>query len=510
MLNDTKIAHIYFSPHLDDAIFSCAGLINQQAEGGAGVKIITVFAGQPNTESLSAFARHLHAKRGFSDKEVINVRRKEDTNACEVLGALYAHWDFLEAPYRQDASGCHLYCTYDALRNNLADEDKVLKGLIIQAVLSYIDKTFMAECPPLFYFPMGLGQNVDHRLLAEVAYAVKQKKHQVFYYEEWPYVTGYEIDKQKKYPLWQPLLYPIDVRIKIKAAMSYVSQIPGVGNSVKALAKRLREYANSVGGSYPAERIWKFLGDQVSAQEKIITPFVLKKKTWRIRDFSTFVKTLYWHDLDEVLPKGRGLCLDVGCGPGRHKEVIEKAGYRWIGLDMSKKAATLEADAQHLPITCEKVSCVILWQVLEYLEHPEETIVESLRVLEHGGAVCGSVSFLEPLHGQTFYNLSPLIIEKILSRQGFADIKIIAGLGGFALMLWTWLKRYAGNKVAKFALPLTLFWIVPLAFARFFISWIWWKLGFGTGHGMEWISEKIPLEFAGHIMFIARKSAAIK
>jgi hypothetical protein len=97
------------------------------------------------------------------------------------------------------------------------------------------------------------------------------------------------------------------------------------------------------------------------------------------------------------------------------------------------------------------------------------------------------------------------MLEKILQRHGFADIKIVPGLSSFALMLWTWLRRYGGNKLSYLASPLTAILIIPFAFLRFFISWVWWRLGYGTGYGMEWVLEKMPLEFAGHILFVGRK-----
>jgi hypothetical protein len=145
--------------------------------------------------------------------------------------------------------------------------------------------------------------------------------------------------------------------------------------------------------------------------------------------------------------------------------------------------------------------------IFEYLESPEAAIVEAARVLEAGGVFCGSVSFLEPVHGRTYFNISPLVLKKLLARHGFADIVIKPGLNGFALMLWTWLRRSHIPFADRLAIPIA-FALFALPAALIFISsWFAARIGFGRGYMMEWISRKSPLEFAGHVMFSARKSA---
>jgi len=41
-----------------------------------------------------------------------------------------------------------------------------------------------------------------------------------------------------------------------------------------------------------------------------------------------------WDDVQLNIPEGKELCLDMGCGDGRHRYLIEKAGWHWIGLDI--------------------------------------------------------------------------------------------------------------------------------------------------------------------------------
>jgi SAM-dependent methyltransferase len=144
---------------------------------------------------------------------------------------------------------------------------------------------------------------------------------------------------------------------------------------------------------------------------------------------------------------------------------------------------------------------------MEYVENPVQIFAEAARVLEPGGVFCGSVSFLEPVHGRTYFNLSPHILEKLLIRNGFGDVVIQPGLNGFALMLWTALRRCGIPALARLALPLAFLMLAPFAAALYVVSWFSWRVGVGTGHLMRWISQIAPLEFAGHVMFCARKRA---
>jgi len=137
---------------------------------------------------------------------------------------------------------------------------------------------------------------------------------------------------------------------------------------------------------------------------------------------------------------------------------------------------------------------VVAWQVMEYLPKIESAVREAWRVLETGGVFCGSVSFLEPVHGRTYGGVSPLGMRSLLEHAGFKDIQVLPGLCGFSLMAWTWLRRTAGI-------------LAPAMATRFLVSWLACRIGLGTGHGMRWVAQQAPLEFAGQLVFIARKSA---
>jgi|GEM_PF-306840 len=500
--------HIFFSPHFDDVVLSCGGLIASLLKQGKSVRVVTVFAGNDEHASYSAYARHLHAK--WETEQPAHVQRlQEDLAALRDLGVRQIEqWNFLEAPYRLNAAGQPLYASYEELQGNLATEDRQTGAALSATVLNWLG---CGTAGRTLYFPLSLGRHVDHQLLFHIGMRLRATSYRVRFYEEWPYVESYALSPATVG--WSSQVFDILLDPKIRAARQYTSQIQGLGGSAESLTRRLTQFSRQIDGGQPKERYW-----EVSQQTALwmtelpgdgALPFTRQVREPALSDFGGFLDSLRWHNVDEVLPIGAGDCLDLGCGSGRQRSIIQQRGYRWIGVDRTPGTVAgpvLQADCQRLPFGAHRAAAVVAWQVLEYVEQPEHLFAEVARVIEPGGIFCGSVSFLEPVHGRTFYGTSPLLIEYLLRKYGFTDIQIRPGLSGFALMLWTWLRRLGGPALGRLALPLAAAWLAPLAAMRFLVSWLWWYLGYGTGHGMRWIVELAPLEFAGHVMFTARKA----
>jgi glycosyltransferase involved in cell wall biosynthesis/LmbE family N-acetylglucosaminyl deacetylase/SAM-dependent methyltransferase len=501
--------HIFFSPHSDDVALSCGGYIAALRDQDQCVTVVTVFAKSDSSSVNSAFARYLHAKWGI-DRSKLNLRLDEDRAALDALGVRSVEsWDLIDAPFRSDSQGWPLYSSLEELRDVRIRVDEGLILTLRNRIENWLD---VRPGNKTVYFPLSLAEHVDHRILFLVGVYLIKKGARVLFYEEWPYVESYSL--QKSIPDWSCQMIDIDLETKIRSVRLYKSQIKGLGGSEQVLSDKVRRFSTQAGKGKPKERYWSV--SQMAARRmldsdhNIQLPFSWKESSWSLRHFGRFIETLRWHDLGEVLPVGTGFCLDIGCGSGRHRLIIEQRGYSWAGLDTDSRIVAvdaLNASCSHLPFQTACAGAAVAWQVMEYLEHPEALVVEAARVLEPGGVFCGSVSFLEPVHGRTFYGLSPLILENLLRKHGFKDIQILPGLSGFSLLLWTFLRRLAGERIAELALPLTMAWLLPLAGLRFLISWLLWRLGVGTGHGMHWVVETAPLEFAGHVLFVARKAA---
>lgn len=91
---------IYLSPHYDDAVFSCGGLIYQQVQQGIEVEIWTVFGGPGvMTDKAKPFLEKWGVR---TPGEAIAMRQQEDRDACRVLGCGYRHFGYPEEIFRGD------------------------------------------------------------------------------------------------------------------------------------------------------------------------------------------------------------------------------------------------------------------------------------------------------------------------------------------------------------------------------------------------------------------------
>src|SRR4051794_5566646 len=82
------------SPHLDDAVFSCAGLIAAHP----GTTVVTVFGGVPAdaAQRVTDWDRDC----GFANAaEAMAARRREDVEALALLGARPQVLDFCDSQY---------------------------------------------------------------------------------------------------------------------------------------------------------------------------------------------------------------------------------------------------------------------------------------------------------------------------------------------------------------------------------------------------------------------------
>lgn len=88
---------VIVSPHLDDAVLSLGASIARATRSGRRVTILTVFAGDPESE---ATAGGWDSRGGFATEgEATRARRLEDEEACQVVGAEPIWLRFSEAEY---------------------------------------------------------------------------------------------------------------------------------------------------------------------------------------------------------------------------------------------------------------------------------------------------------------------------------------------------------------------------------------------------------------------------
>jgi len=119
-----------------------------------------------------------------------------------------------------------------------------------------------------------------------------------------------------------------------------------------------------------------------------------------------------------------GLILDLGCGDELvtvHRENCERAGFRYVGVDVSSSKADILADAHALPFKDASFEAILSLAVFEHIQYPFIAANEAHRVLKEGGTFFGTVAFLEPFHGSygSFYNHSWMGTANVLEFAGF-------------------------------------------------------------------------------------------
>lgn len=93
MVTDIAGPVTVISPHLDDAVFSCGGLI----AAARGARVVTVFAGVP---PAGVAAPDWDRAAGFdSAEQAMLARRREDNRALGMLGAQPVWLDFWDRQY---------------------------------------------------------------------------------------------------------------------------------------------------------------------------------------------------------------------------------------------------------------------------------------------------------------------------------------------------------------------------------------------------------------------------
>jgi LmbE family N-acetylglucosaminyl deacetylase len=206
---------IFISPHLDDAVLSCGGLLSFLA-GKTSVSVVTLFteAGPPpHTLSGREFLRQCHvgnAERLFAG------RKKEDRSVLEGMGIEAIHLGFPDALWRRIEQPrwwrrgfapllpelIHRYPTYRfhvaSGRISPKDED------LLRSVRKELKSLRLQNESAMIFGPLALGNHVDHVITRDM---VRELSGPVMLWEDFPYNLTFHVEesssKYEKFFTWE-------------------------------------------------------------------------------------------------------------------------------------------------------------------------------------------------------------------------------------------------------------------------------------------------------------------
>jgi hypothetical protein len=239
---------VYLSPHYDDVVLSCGGLVWEQVQAGQPVEIWTVAAGAPPADlALSAFAHQLH-ERWQTGAEAVAARRVEDESAGRRLGVGLRYWDLPDCIYRQLPDGSWLVNGEEDLWQALHP----LEEPVVERLCAWLGVGLRAGDQVVS--PLTLGNHVDHNL---VRAAAERLNRPLMYYADYPYVANSQSAGSGKVgPGWETVCQGVSRAGLLawqEAVASYVSQLSTFWGGLDEMRAALESYWRSGGGTC----LWK-------------------------------------------------------------------------------------------------------------------------------------------------------------------------------------------------------------------------------------------------------------
>jgi LmbE family N-acetylglucosaminyl deacetylase len=264
--------HIFLSPHFDDAVYSCGGLIHQLRQRGETVQVITVMGGDlPHPLPQSPIVNELHT-RWQAGENPIATRQEEDREAIQNLHAQLTQLPIMDCIYRTVNDNA-LYPDEASLWGVIHSNDPAIAYLQNFASLGAQWVAPFAE-DGVFYAPLGVGHHVDHRLVRDWAIQTWQVRQNftLKFYTDYPYMRdAHKIDEAladvaKIRGVGAKLLAPLqaewvllseaDLLAKIDGIATYRSQISTFWDDEAHMRADVRQFFRDGAGN-PAERFWQ-------------------------------------------------------------------------------------------------------------------------------------------------------------------------------------------------------------------------------------------------------------
>jgi SAM-dependent methyltransferase len=143
------------------------------------------------------------------------------------------------------------------------------------------------------------------------------------------------------------------------------------------------------------------------------------------------IKKLLNEKVLQHLPMLQGLVIDLGCGTRPYERDILAHAENYIGVDWNNtlhgRNADIVADLNKpLPFSENSTDCVVSFEVIEHLAEPDIMLLESYRILRHGGILLLSMPFQWWLHEEPwdYQRFTRFGLEYHLRKAGFENVTI--------------------------------------------------------------------------------------
>ncbi|HEY3313507.1 MAG TPA: PIG-L family deacetylase [Anaerolineales bacterium] len=193
---------IYLSPHFDDAVLSCGGLIWEQSQQGIPVEIWTVNAGDPPPGPDSDLITRVHTMwQTGNPGQTVAHRRLEDRAAASLAGAGLRHLNNVDAIYRRTRTGELMYAV------DVFDPIHPAEKGIVRSTARKIAQGLRAG--DSLVCPLALGSHVDHIITRK---ASESLGHPLWYYADIPYLFNHPDELAQAVTALKAIDFPISAR----------------------------------------------------------------------------------------------------------------------------------------------------------------------------------------------------------------------------------------------------------------------------------------------------------
>ena len=227
---------IFLSPHLDDAVLSCGGLI-ARLSATTKVEIWTLFSGAPWCGPYSEVARWLHCvSGGVTGRRLALLRQQEDQTACKILGAGFRRFGWYDAVYRK--SGWNRFVYPVGCQAKISEQD--------QPFLKSVSRELQRLITPddIVFVPLAVGGHVDHQITRAAAEMASHPS--MAYYSDVPYLQRYPEQLETATVGLASINYTIHEEFAgkwIDAVHVYKSQIEMLQDAVGSLDILIKNYS---------------------------------------------------------------------------------------------------------------------------------------------------------------------------------------------------------------------------------------------------------------------------